>query len=501
MAKRRAGDPAFRDLEYFQWIGRTLATRATMFWLFLVCLWLGWRQRTRLSKLITSFFMEKDTPLNLGVFRIVMFGLLFMYRDQDNLAYYSTLPDELLFPPAGLGPLLAWLPRSPEIAEWSIWLLRIFCVLAMFGVLTRITTIATVLLALYVLGLPQMFGKVNHVHHVIWFTALLAASPCGAALSVDSLVKKLCNRENRLPRKAIAYALPLRFTWILLGLIYFFPGFWKLWTGGVDWILSDHLQNQMYHLWSTHQDRYEIRFLAESKFLTVLGGVGTIAFELSFIFLMFHRSTRALALIGGLLFHNAVGITLRIAFYTLQASYVSLIDWQWLRDRFGESEPYEQRAGQRPPSPLPTVLVGIIILVPTFWFGFKGESDGWPFACYPRFAYPIFEPERSVIEFDTVNQDGIATNNKLEKLRSNFRTARWIGLLRSVLATTDEDLRNKRLATLGTLAQDETEEATTLRFYRATYSTLPQDWENPPLRRDLLAEIRVQPPPLADDGP
>ena len=266
-----------------------------MFWLFLVCLWLGWRQRTRLSKLITSFFMEKDTPLNLGVFRIVMFGLLFMYRDQDNLAYYSTLPDELLFPPAGLGPLLAWLPRSPEIAEWSIWLLRIFCVLAMFGVLTRITTIATVLLALYVLGLPQMFGKVNHVHHVIWFTALLAASPCGAALSVDSLVKKLCNRENRLPRKAIAYALPLRFTWILLGLIYFFPGFWKLWTGGVDWILSDHLQNQMYHLWSTHQDRYEIRFLAESKFLTVLGGVGTIAFELSFIFLMFHRSTRALA--------------------------------------------------------------------------------------------------------------------------------------------------------------------------------------------------------------
>ena len=216
---------------------------------------------------------------------------------------------------------------------------------------------------------------------------------------------------------------------------------------------------------------------------------------------MFTRTTRALALIGGLIFHNAAGITLRIAFYTLQASYVSLIDWQWIRDRFSAEQPHKQGVSQRPPSPLPTALVGIIILIPTLWFGLKGESDGWPFACYPRFAYPIFEPERAVIEFDAVNQDGAATSNKLETLRSNFRTARWIGLLRSILATTDENLRNERLAALGNLAQDETEESTTLRFYRATYSTLPQDWGNPPLRRDLLAEIRVQPPPLADDGP
>lgn len=488
VSQRHLSDPYTYDQDYFHWMGRTFATRLAVLWFACLALILGWRHRNALTTFFYNFFREKDTPLNLAIFRIVIFGLLF-FSERDNLAFYSSLPEVLHFPPIGLGPVLAKLPASPEIATYTLLLFKILCVLALLGVFTRITTITTTILALYVLGIPQMFGKVNHAHHMVWFAAILASSPCGDALSIDSLVRRM--RGKPTPQKAIAYTLPLHFVWILLGLIYFFPGFWKLWGGGVDWIFGDHLRNQMYHLWSTHTNDYSIPWLAESKVLNVLGGLGTIFFEVFFICFIFTRRMRVLALLGGLAFHNAVGITLRIGFYTLQWCYVSFIDWQWIKDRFLE-RPASAEAPRAPvPNPLPTTLIGLVIIIPTLWLGFIGENNGWPFACYPRFSYPIFKPERSIIEFDIVDKNGNVTTNKLEKVRSQFRTARWVGLVRSVLKTEDTELRNRRLDALGQLALGETDPNQTLRFYRATYSTIPDDWGNDPTKRVLLAEITI----------
>ena len=34
-------------------------------------------------------------------------------------------------------------------------------------------------------GIPQFFGKINHIHHLIWFMAIFAVSPCADVLSID----------------------------------------------------------------------------------------------------------------------------------------------------------------------------------------------------------------------------------------------------------------------------------------------------------------------------
>ena len=44
-------------------------------------------------------------------------------------------------------------------------------------------------------------------------------------------------------RGALAYALPLRFVWVLLGICYFFPGLWKYWYSGLAWAFSDHFKH------------------------------------------------------------------------------------------------------------------------------------------------------------------------------------------------------------------------------------------------------------------
>jgi hypothetical protein len=495
VAARVAADPGLYDLEHLHWMGRTLATRIGMLLFAGLCCWIGWRHRDRLAELLRTFFTAKDTPFNIGVFRFVVFGMLYAFSGADDLAHYSSLPQALHFPPVGLGPMLAKMPANPELAEVTLVCFRICTLLAMFGVFTRVTTVLTTILALYVFGIPQMFGKVNHSHHMVWFAAMLASSRCGDALSVDALVARL--RKRPAPGTAVAYALPLRIIWVLLGLIYFFPGYWKLWGGGVDWIFGDHLRYQMYHLWSTHQNPTSIPFLSESKVLVTLGGIATIVFELLFICLIFTRRTRGLAVVAGLLFHTSVGITLRIAFHTLQLSFISLIDWRWLLARIGilASTPDVGRSdGRRDPSPIPVAIVGVAIIVPVIFLGFKGENNGWPFACYPRFSYPIFEPERDRIEFEVTGSDGRAIeNNTLDDVRRKFRTARWIGLLRRTLLTSDPELLQRRLQALLELSDSDPEAGSTVRFYRATYSTIPEDWGDPPIRREMLSEFEMKP--------
>ena len=497
VAGRVASDPELYDLEHLHWMGRTLATRFGIVLLAGLGCWLAWRHRERFSGLLRGYFTDKDTPFNIGVFRFVVFGMMFFFVGKEELPHYSSLPATLHFPPVGLGPALARMPASPELATVILVIFKTCCLFAMVGLFTRLTTILATVLALYVFGIPQMFGKVNHNHHLVWFAAVLASSRCGDALSVDALVRRMRGRPT--PGEAIAYALPLRIIWVLLGLIYFFPGYWKLWGGGIDWIFGDHLRYQMYHLWSTHENPTSIPWISESKFMVTLGGIATIVFEILFIFLIFTRTTRVLAVIGGLCFHTAVGFGLRIAFHSLQLSYISLLDWRYILTRIGILEQASSDADQwktlRRPTPLPTVIVGVIIIVPVLFLGFKGENNGWPFACYPRFSYPITEPERDKIEFVVTGADGRAlTNCTLDEVRVKFRTARWIGLLRRTLLTKDPELLEKRLQALYLLSDSEPADGETVRFYRATYSTIPDDWGNPPIRRELLAEFQVKPP-------
>src|SRR5262249_50715778 len=100
-------------------------------------------------------------------------------------------------------------------------------------------TVTAAVTSLYALGIPQLYGKVDHYHHLVWLALLLAASPCADALSLDA-------RGRLTPPRSVRYGFPLRVAWLLIGACYLFPGLaklgeWRIWLAphnlrGLLWV-------------------------------------------------------------------------------------------------------------------------------------------------------------------------------------------------------------------------------------------------------------------------
>lgn len=287
--------------------------------------------RKQAKKIFTNFFLADTSAFNLAIFRIVLFSLLFVQiRHPESTCFYATLPQELIFPPLGSQWLIELVPFDPQILRTIYPIFQLFCFTAIIGWMTRFSAWMVVILGIYILVIPESFGKVNHGHDILWFAMILAASRCGDVLSVDGIIKafhKADRKDTDPPRPSIQYALPLRFVWLLYGIIYFFPGFWKVWNAGFGWALGDNLKYQMYQLW------YEKSWIPAFRidlypWLYKLSGLATLAFELSFIILIFFPSLRMLAVLGGIAFHFLVFTFMKIFFQQLLVCYVVFVDWQ-----------------------------------------------------------------------------------------------------------------------------------------------------------------------------
>jgi predicted DCC family thiol-disulfide oxidoreductase YuxK len=293
--------------------------------------------RERVWKLIENFFTAADHPLNLAIFRIVIFWQLIAWTDLSEIRWYSRIPSELRVAPWGMGAVLTYLPINERLAAIATMVLFIFAAAGLIGLFARASAFVCAVLGWYCLGIPQFYGKVDHCHHLVWFCAILAASPCSDLFSIDAVFKSWKRAANGItdpPGPSRAYALPLRVVWLLVGMIYFFPGFWKLWQHGWAWALSDNLQNKMHLKWTElhwvpaiRMDRHPILFR--------LGAGGTILFELSVIALIFLPRLRLTIPLFGVAFHNLNGYLMQIGFRTLQWTYVSLFNWNSIFSAIG----------------------------------------------------------------------------------------------------------------------------------------------------------------------
>jgi hypothetical protein len=187
---------------------------------------LWWRRQT--AELFRSFFATPGPALDLSIFRIVIFAQLLNPDLLRDAISYAALPPDLRVPPWGFGWALHVLPFNVEVATWCAVAMMVCAALAMLGLWTRISAGFCALLAVYVFGVQQIYGKVNHDHHMVWFAAILALSPCADFFAVDAIFKAWKSADRGVtapPAPSVRYSLPLRFVWLLLGILYFFPGF------------------------------------------------------------------------------------------------------------------------------------------------------------------------------------------------------------------------------------------------------------------------------------
>lgn len=440
------------------------------------------------KRVLHDFLAAATSPRNLAIYRIVFFAAVLVDfgtdYDPDTVYFYARLPAALHTPPepSGIwGHVLNVLPVTPQLAHGGIVLLRTFSFLAMIGLLSRFSAWMVVLTALYVLGIPQYFGKVNHTHHLLWFATILASSRCGDAFSVDALIRGFRRKREGLPLEppapSRAYALPLRFVWILIGLIYFFPGLHKWWTGGIDWAFSDNFRNRMWEAW------YQRDVFADSAWRPIFPldhypplykamALGAIAFELTWVFLIFSKRLRPWAVVIALSFHLGTYFLMKIQFWSLVLNFVTFVDWDGLFRRLRGVSPLPA-----PPEPaldrVPRVTIAafLVLFLGNIPFGIKGARDGWPFTCYPTFAQIIPAEIRQSDVVVTDAAGGVIPWDQAS-LKNEFSKSRYSALMESL--GKEQNPRKMRAFWKVLSASDpKFAAATKVEFYAVTYSTEP----------------------------
>jgi hypothetical protein len=401
---------------------------------------------------IQRFFCELGYSGNLAIFRIVFFWYLFS-KDNSSLIELIKIPKDLHHASWQLPQwFLEYLPINEVWVSTSVFLFKVFCFLSCIGLLTHFSSLMALILGFYIMGVPHYLGKLNHHHHEFWFLAILAMSRSADSLSLDRLISTWRNKtQNHFLEHSpsIVYSLPLRFIWILMGILYFFPGFWKIWGGGLDWIMSNHLKYYMYFKWMSYDIAPPFPIDQHPVLLKILAAL-VILFEMSFILLIFSTRWRYLAVMSGLIFHKMTQLFLGIHFYSLVLCYIAFFDWQriwYLVDRnllrsnswlsWNDSKNLIPsvtvlKSGR----PYPLILCGLFLVAGNVYYGFRNYHS-WPFSCYPTFMEMRNNPYSYVLTMDVFDRN----HRKIEyNTKNSFYSPDY---LQEFLVTLSHERNNK----------------------------------------------------------
>jgi hypothetical protein len=192
-----------------------------LFWLRLgtvtlsiACCLLIVRRRASAVAAIREFFFRPSIPENLAIFRIYLFGVVLFNACNSRAEWFASLHPYFLALPVGWGWTQGFLLPLMDHIEWLLRLEIVAAALAVLGFFTRPAMVIASLVGLIVFGVPCFYFKVGHGMHVQELCALvLAVSPCGDALSVDSWLR----RREPPKERSDAYTIPMRFCWLLIG--------------------------------------------------------------------------------------------------------------------------------------------------------------------------------------------------------------------------------------------------------------------------------------------
>lgn len=382
-------------------------------------------------QVLAAFFYRPASPFNLALMRAGLMGILAghsAFYVPTRLGQVAALPHSSREPLPLIGWLIDILPINPELYASMTILCVVLCLMAMLGLFTRFSLLASTAVLFYVLGVPQFFGKMNHTHFMLWLPAFLAFSPAGDVFSLDALLRR--RRGERLDTKPhYRYGVAMKLVFLQLALVYFFSGMGKLWQGGLGWALSDNLVHLMRLEWLENYGQVPAIRLDNYPLLCRIGGTGIILFELAMPFLILTPKTRVGAALGAIGFHNVTDYFLNIDFTFLQNLQFYHLDihglverlmrlkgWYWrvlitlaacfllllfsipiavvllvylagtLLLRHIRKGAAKQEGGEVRPMSRWVWRLGLFILAANFAFGIT-QTNSWPFSAYPSYSF------------------------------------------------------------------------------------------------------------------
>lgn len=432
-----------------------------------------------------------ETALPLAMLRVAIAVIALVATEPEVARVVASRPRALWAVPEGLAALVALAPPTPTSVDVAIAALRVSAALALIGLFARAACAALALAMFYVFGVAQLAGAAMHDMHLVWFATVCALAPSGRALSLDAWSDGACVAGPAATRgDAISWAVGACRLW--LGLVYFFPGVHKLARGGLAWVASDNLRNQIYFKWFEMGGGAPWPRVDRFPALMHLAAAGVVAFELSMPLLVLWRRTRLLAFALALSFHVLAGHFMKVPYPALAVCAVVLLPgerirawWVSVSRRVRErsrarAEPSAPERGAARPSPL-LVLVSGVMTVAIVVQGARGQTESFPFACYPTFA--SIAPDQIVdLAVDVTSADGSTRTFRMPRPRSQdawgfvWRTAGLYG----------DALDPARLRAFERLVAPRAPTATRVAWVREAYDVRPEAYGAPPVRRDVM---------------
>ena len=195
-----------------------------------------------LSATWNRFWFAPSAPHRLGLCRVFFFASFYLlYLAQEDLRWYALFPDGFFQPRS----FFVWLPfTSPAWATLDklVTIFELCVILAALGLLTRMSTIISFVLGLYVIGLQFNYGYLHWAHAIVPLVmGVLALAPCGDALALDALIWRYRRRPKK--RAGGQYHWPVQLVRVLFVSAFFAAGLSKLRAAGLSWVTSDTLRH------------------------------------------------------------------------------------------------------------------------------------------------------------------------------------------------------------------------------------------------------------------
>jgi hypothetical protein len=191
----------------------------------------------------SRYFFTPASAFDLGCSRAAFCTLAFLYYVTQDFSEWGTVAREFWMPI----PLFA-VPGIPLLPAGAIALLQIVfkaaLALAAVGLFTRLALVVAFGCSVYLLGLPQNFGQIQHFDTlVVLVFGILAMSRAGDAWSIDAWRRSRAagRRGAATPLESGEYTWPIRAIWVMTAVIFFSAGVSKLRHSGLEWVFSDHL--------------------------------------------------------------------------------------------------------------------------------------------------------------------------------------------------------------------------------------------------------------------
>ncbi|MEC8835557.1 MAG: hypothetical protein VXX18_04385 [Bacteroidota bacterium] len=320
----------------------------------------------------TSWIFQPIGPESLWIYhRFFVLYSIYLFFLAWNLPGREYLGQQEYVPLPIFGWLYRFIPVSNNLYMISIGVGVLAAILTLFRAWSKAAMIVLAVALTYVVMVPNFYGKLWHTQIIIWHVWILVFVPREL---LDGSWKAIRLSKVKRPE----YGFYIRILWLLFGHIYFFAGFYKLWTCGLEWAIGDNFIALFQMEWFEHYDRLPWLRIDRLSWLLHVGGVFTILLELSYPFWLIQDRFRFISIGGGLFLHAFAGMFLYIGFFWfLVVYYVVYIPWNIIFDK-GRTEVEGLPKNLRSVGyVIPLTILGINLL-----FGAL-KIDSYPFSIYP----------------------------------------------------------------------------------------------------------------------